>query len=90
MKLEFDSDFVDDLKKIRRSDPKLLKRVWEKLSFFEKNPKHLSLRLHKLSGSMTDVWSVSVNRKIRMIFYYKSDDVAYFVDIGSHDEVYRK
>jgi len=52
------------------------------------NPKHPSLRLHKLEGKMIENWSFSVEDDIRMIFTYVDDGVL-FVDIGSHKKVYK-
>jgi len=49
------------------------------------NPRHPSLRLHKLSG--TNNYSVSVNKSIRIIFNWERN-IVYLTHIGSHDEVY--
>jgi len=49
------------------------------------NPRHPSLRLHKLSG--TSNYAISVTKDIRIIFN-REDDMLFLSRIGSHDEVY--
>jgi proteic killer suppression protein len=53
------------------------------------NPYHPSLRLHKLSGRLSGLFSVSVNISYRIIinFIIKKNQIIP-IDIGSHDEVY--
>ena len=53
------------------------------------NPKHPSLRLHKLKGPLHQFQSVSINMQYRiMIDFIVKDDVIYLLDIGEHDELY--
>lgn len=53
------------------------------------NPHHPSLRLHKLSGNMSGLSSVSINVSYRLIIrFILKDNFIIPVDIGSHDEVY--
>ena len=85
------SPLVDkELTKIKRKDKKLSDKISKQLSLFATNPKHPSLRLHKLSGSADDVWSISITMSIRMLYKLLEGDTAYFFDIGTHDKVYRK
>jgi addiction module RelE/StbE family toxin len=79
-----------ELAKIKRKDKKLSDKISKQLSLLTANPKHPSLRLHKLSGSADDIWSISITMSIRMLYKLLEDDTAYFFDIGTHDEVYRK
>ena len=65
-------------------------KIQKQIILFESNPKHPSLRLHKLSGTFDHMWSLSITMSIRMVFRLMSKETAYFVDIGAHDEVYRK
>lgn len=47
------------------------------------------LRLHKLSGRLQDLYSVSVNISYRITLEFLiSDNTIIPVNIGSHDEVY--
>ncbi len=89
MQIEFSEEVDKQLRKIKQKDIKLLKQIEKQVSLFTKNPKHPSLRIHKLSGELKDLWSISINKSTRMI-YILDQDMAYFIDIGTHDEVYRK
>ncbi|MEK7534516.1 MAG: hypothetical protein AAB600_04220 [Patescibacteria group bacterium] len=85
------SPLVDkELAKIKQKDKKLSDKINKQLSLFTTNSKHPSLRLHKLSGSTDDIWSISITMRIRMLYKLLEGDTAYFFDIGTHDEVYRK
>lgn len=85
------SPLVDkELTKIKRKDRKLSDRIEKQLTLFVSNPNHPSLRLHKISDSTKDVWSISITMSIRILYTLLKEDVVYFFDIGKHEEVYRK
>ncbi len=89
MKIEF-SPLVDKkLRQLKQKDSHLAKIVEKQLALFAENPKHPSLRVHKLAGDLENLRSISVNRSVRMS-YVLEGDVAYFIKIGTHDEVYKK
>ena len=48
------------------------------------NPFHPSLRLHKLKGKLAGLWSISVDRRYRIVFKPLSDGEILFVNIGMH------
>ena len=75
---------------IQRKDKKLANRIEKQILLFEENPKHPSLRVHKLTGNMNNIWSISVSMSIRMIYKLLDKESAYFIDIGTHEEVYKK
>ena len=58
------------------------------LALFEQNPFHPSLRLHDLSGRLKNFWSISIDRKNRIIFEVRKD-TAILHSIGSH-AIYEK
>ena len=76
------------LKKIKEKQPQLLKKIRKQLLLFEENPRHTSLRTHKLKGTLQNTWSITIEDNIRMLYFIK-DEEAVFFSIGSHDEVYR-
>lgn len=90
MEISFSPKFKAGLKRIKRNDSKLSNKVLKQLQIFSVNPKHPSLRGHKLSGHLTNTHSVSANLSIRMLYKILPDGSAYFFDIGTHDEIYRK
>lgn len=51
---------------------------------FKENPFYPSLRLHKLKGKLKGLWSISLDRKNRIIFKVLEDGVILFISIGSH------
>jgi len=89
VKLQFSPYFEKRLKEISKRDKSLLEKINKQFNLFVNNPRHPSLRMHKLEGGLDNFWSISVNRSIRMI-YREIEDTAYFTDIGKHEEVYKK
>lgn len=51
---------------------------------FRENPFHPSLRLHKLKGKLEGLWSISINRKNRIIFEVLENGEMLFVSVGGH------
>jgi mRNA-degrading endonuclease YafQ of YafQ-DinJ toxin-antitoxin module len=89
MQIRLDSKLRKELEEISKKDVKLSKRIQKQLALFAVNPKHKSLRVHKLSGELNNMWSISISKNIRMSYLQIGGD-AYFFDISTHDEVYRK
>jgi mRNA-degrading endonuclease YafQ of YafQ-DinJ toxin-antitoxin module len=78
-------------KKFFKKHPELLSQYEKTLKLLEINPYHPSLRLHKLQGRLSELYSVSINIAYRIsIFLTIEDDQIVPVDIGTHDEVYEK
>jgi addiction module RelE/StbE family toxin len=85
------SPFVNkELQRIKHKDKKLIEKIEKQLFLFQSNPKHPSLRVHKLTGKKEFAWSISITMSLRMVYQLVDDNTAYFIDIGTHDEVYRK
>jgi addiction module RelE/StbE family toxin len=71
--------------------PDLKKRLAEVLRDLEKNPLHPRLHYHKLSGKLEGIQAVSLAGKYRLTLKIViTDKEVILLDIGSHDEVYRK
>ena len=76
-------------KKFIKKQPELLSQYEKTLKLLEINPNHPSLRLHKLHGKLSELYSVSINISYRIsIYFFIEDDKIIPIDIGSHDEVY--
>jgi addiction module RelE/StbE family toxin len=71
--------------------PKRLQLKIEKtLILFEKNPQHISLKNHVLSGKMKDTRAISVNGDIRIIFQeFEHYTLVIILNIGGHEQVYK-
>jgi len=72
-----------------KQHPELRSRYEKTLQLLELNPLHPSLRLHRLSGRLSDLHSVSINISYRItIELIMSDQEIILVNVGNHDEVY--
>ena len=72
-----------------KKHPDLLSQYEKTLKLLEMNPNHPSLRLHKLHGKLSELYSISINISYRIsIDFLIQDDIIIPVDIGSHDELY--
>lgn len=76
--------------KFIRKNPAIIKQYEKVLNLLELNPFHPSLRLHKLSGRLSGLYSVSINisYRITMEFIIEKHTVIP-VHIGPHEDVYR-
>jgi len=75
--------------KFAKRHPDLLIQYEKALKLLELNPFHPSLRLHRLSGSLSDLHSISINISYRITLEFLIEDgKIILVNIGSHDEVY--
>ena len=90
MKTKFSSKTLQDLVAVKKKDIKLSKKIRKQLSLFEENPKHPSLRTHKLTGNLKNHWSISITKSVRMVYILEKKDLAFFIDMGTHEEVYKK
>ena len=75
--------------KFAKRHPGLLIQYEKALKLLELNPFHPSLRLHRLSGSLSDLHSISINISYRITLEFLIEDgKIILVNVGSHDEVY--
>lgn len=89
MEIAFSSSFKRAFKKKVKTRKEIEDLFWETAELFIQDPFHSSLKTHKLSGKLKDLWSFSVEYDLRVIFYFEDNNSkAVFIDIGSHDEVY--
>jgi len=88
MNIYFSKEFIKNYRKITKKNISLREKVKMNLRVFRENPRHPSLRLHRLKGKMVDDWSISIQSDLRIVFTYISDGIL-LVDIGNHKEVYK-
>ncbi len=75
--------------KFAKRHPELLSQYEKTLKLLELNPFHPSLRLHRLSGPLSALHSVSINLAYRITLEFLVEDGRIvLVNVGSHDEVY--
>lgn len=88
MRFSFSRKACQQIKEIKKKDPELSQKIYKQLSLFLKNPKHPSLRLHKLFGKLQNSYSISITRGYRLTYLVDKEE-AVIISIGTHDEVYR-
>lgn len=75
--------------KFIKKHPDILSQYEKTLKLLEINPHHPSLRLHKLQGKLSELYSVSINISYRIsIDFIIEKDQIILIDIGSHEELY--
>ena len=76
------------LKEAKLKNPKLFKKIQKQLKLFLEDHKHPSLRLHKLKGILSEKWSISIEKDMRLLFYIRNGRAIFYI-LGTHDQVYR-
>jgi mRNA-degrading endonuclease YafQ of YafQ-DinJ toxin-antitoxin module len=87
--IEYTESYNKRATKFITKHPDLLSQYTKTLELLEMNPYHPSLRLHKLKGNLSELYSVSINISFRIsIDFIFEDDKIIPIDVGSHDEIY--
>ena len=87
--IEITPFYTKRLVKFLKKHPDIQTKYCKTISLLELNPFHPSLRLHKLSGKLSDLHSVSIDMSYRItIEFYIQDEKIIPVNIGTHDDVY--
>ena len=85
----YTDSYLKRARKFIKKHPELVSLYEKTLKLLEINPHHPSLRLHKLHGKLSGLYSVSINISYRIsIIFLIEDDKIIPVELGSHDEVY--
>lgn len=87
MKIKYIGKFVKHFEQRIKPRPQLVSRFNERVSLFLDSPRSPLLKDHQLKGKKHNMRSFSITGNIRVIYYMENGD-AYFVDIGSHNQVY--
>lgn len=79
--IRYDEDFAGEFRDL----PKNIQRKAIKAEqLFRNDIFHPSLRLHKLHGKLKGLWSISADRRYRIIFEYIDKDTVLFHSVGKH------
>lgn len=87
--IKLSPDVYKRLQELKRKDIKLFNKIHRQLKLYKQNPRHKSLRLHRIAREVENTWSISVDKGFRML-YTETKEGIYFFRIGTHDEVYRR
>ena len=86
MEIKYARKFLRKFKRLTEVEKKQVKKA---IALFQKDIRHPSLRLHKLNLELYELWSVSVNMRLRALFIeHKGFLEVVFIDLGGH-EVYQ-
>lgn len=89
MKVEFTHEFIKIYKKRFKHTAQMQKKFDNRVKLFSENYQNPQLKDYQLTGKLQGFRSFSITGDIRVI-YYINDETVYFVDIGTHNQVYRK
>lgn len=89
MRIERHSTFKKSFKKRILPNKKLVKKTEERIRLFLKNPQNQILRDHGLMGTKRKTRSFSISGDIRIVYRRISKDHVIFLDIGTHNQVYK-
>jgi len=89
MKVEFTHEFIKIYKKRYSHKPNIQKRFEERLRKFVQDQADSQLHDHPLTGKLEGKRAFSITGDVRVV-YYIHENIAYFVDIGTHNQVYGK
>ena len=85
MKFSLEPKLFKTIKEITKKNPKLSKKVQKQLKFFSTDPKHPSLKTHKLKGGLSARWSISIEGNIRIIYQVTNNHI-FILRIGFRKE----
>lgn len=76
-------------RKFFKKHPELQSQYQKTLELLELDPTHPFLRLHRLKGRLSDLYSVSINISYRItIEFVIEGEAILLVSVGKHDQVY--
>ncbi|MGH7195246.1 MAG: type II toxin-antitoxin system RelE/ParE family toxin [Candidatus Saccharimonadales bacterium] len=86
MKLRYHKSFQ---KQVIKLQPTQIKRLRTAIDLFQSEPYHPSLYNHPLTGQWQDHNSISFGGDWRAHFKILDNDVALFVAVGTHSQLYK-
>lgn len=87
MQIKLSTSYYRALKGFVRNNKKNAENIKKTLKLLRENPRHPSLNLEKLKGSL--IWTIRIDRGNRIFFSWVDKATVLFLDIGKHDK-YRK
>ncbi|MBE6813649.1 MAG: type II toxin-antitoxin system mRNA interferase toxin, RelE/StbE family [Ruminococcaceae bacterium] len=82
-KLKYTKEFEKNLKSLTKNEQKM---VFNKLKLLVQDPFYPSLRTKKVQG-LGDVFEMSVNMDIRILWKYEDDVIILLLDVGHHKQI---
>ena len=82
-KLKYTKEFEKNLKTLSAKEQKM---VFNKLKILVQNPFYPSLRTKKVQG-LNNVFEMSVNMDIRILWRYENGIIILLLDVGHHKDI---
>ncbi len=82
-KLKYTKEFEKDLKRLSATEQRM---VAGKLKLLVQNPFYPSLRTKKVQG-LSNVFEMSVNMDIRILWKYENSVIILLLDVGHHKDI---
>lgn len=82
-RLKYTKEFEKNLKSLTTQEQKMVAR---KLKLLVKDPFYPSLRTKKVQG-LHNVFELSVNMDIRMLWKYENGIIILLIDVGHHKDI---
>lgn len=88
-KVIYTETYIKRARKFIKEHPEIISQYKKTLKLIEINPFHPSLRLHKLKGKLSDLYSVLINISYRIcVDFIIKENTIIPIDIGKHDDLY--
>lgn len=91
IKIKFSKEFIEHYKK---ADVRIQNHVDKRIRIFKRTPQDLQLRNHSLRDKWKGYRSINITSDWRAIYIDISDNTktlcAYFIALGTHEQLYRK
>ena len=87
MEVKYHKNFVKNYKSRYQGNDKIKTQFHKRLKLFIENSDNPILKNRTLKGSKRLLKAFSITGDVRVV-YMEKDNVAYFLDIGTHNQVY--
>ena len=85
MQIILSAQVIKHIRKMRLTEQE---RFRERRNVFVQDPHDPLLHNHKLHGEFEGCRSINITGDIRVVYEMIAEDIAHFIEIGTHDELY--
>lgn len=87
IRIQYPEAFYRKMRKLIKRKPQIATLYRNAIILLSEYPPAMSLKVHKLTGDLKNKWAFSLTHDLRVVFEKRNNEI-WFLDIGSHDEVY--
>ena len=88
VKIDFTGRFNFMYSAVIEENPELEEEVLKRVNWFRRRPDDKRLENHALRKRMKGKWAFSITDDIRIVYEWKTKNMARFLAIGGHEKVY--